>query len=317
MASPIRFQTPMSSELRTGRAYRLGRCESGVVTCRPGCCNIGARGPQPRCRADRHSLDKRRHEPGGARRDPALVLASILRRMRQLYKFEVTFLRRRPQPQPKSVVELLGISSISSAATSERCPELDEALRRFLDAQRARETQAEQAHELASKFVRVHANSQERQAAAITIAGAYDKARSLTQTELDLMVAEIIVRIPDNAERRKELQYSHEEYENFGIPGDYIRAAARWRQVVEFERSRSSMHGVDDGCWADVYGGKREDRACEAEPDPKSALGLCAGHEAQIMEPAYGREVSNKTRPNRAAARSLAIGVGPVRHHGI
>ena len=255
MASPIRFQTPMSSELRTGRAYRLGRCESGVVTCRPGCCNIGARGPQPRCRADRHSLDKRRHEPGGARRDPALVLASILRRMRQLYKFEVTFLRRRPQPQPKSVVELLGISSISSAATSERCPELDEALRRFLDAQRARETEAEEAHQLASKFVRVDANSQERHEVAITIAETYDTAHSLTQTELDLMVAEMTIRIPDDLERKRELQYSYQEYESFGIPGDYLQAAARWRQVAEFERSRSSTQGAHAGCWADVYYG--------------------------------------------------------------
>jgi hypothetical protein len=212
--------------------------------------------------------------------------------MRQLYKFGVTFLRRRPRPQPKSVVELLGISSISSAATSQRCPELDEALRRFLDAQRARETQAELAHHLASKFVRVRANSQERHAAAITIAGAYDRARSLTQAELDLMVAEMIIRIPDFGERKRELQYSYEEYETFGIPRDYIQAAARWRQVVEYERSRSSMHGADEGCWAEGYEGNHEGRACDAEPDPKSALGLCAGHETHIMEPAYGRQVS-------------------------
>ena len=296
----------MSNELRTGRAYRLGRCGSGVVTCRPGCCNIGARGLQPRCRADRHSFDKRRHEPGGARRDPALVLASILQRMRQLYKFGVTFLRRQPQPQPKSVVELLGISPKSGAATIERCPELDAALRRFLDAQRERETQAELAHQLASKFVRVPANSQERHAAAITIAGAYDRARSLTQAELDLMVAEMIIRIPDYEERKRELQYSYEEYETFGIPRDYIQAAARWRQVVEFERARSSMHGVDAGCWADGYDREHEVRACEAEPDPKSTFGLRAGHETQIMEPAYGREASKRTRTNRPVVRTLS-----------
>ena len=208
--------------------------------------------------------------------------------MRQLYKFGVTFLRRRPQPQAKSVVELLGIASISGAATSARCPELDEALRRFLDAQRARETQAELAHQLASKFVRVHASSQERHAMATTIAGAYDRAGSLTQIELDLMAAEMIIRIPDHRQRRKELQYSYEEYENFGIPRDYIQAAARWRQVVEFERTRSSMHGADDGCWADGYDGDHENRACEAGQDPKSVLRLGAGHEARIMEPAYG-----------------------------
>jgi hypothetical protein len=233
-----------------------------------------------------------------------------------LYKFGVIFLRRRQQPQPKGVVELLGIPSKSSTSTSERCPELDEALRRFLDAQRARETQAEQAHQLASKFVRVHANSLERHATAITIVGAYEKARSLTQTELDLMVAEMIIRIPDYDERKKELQYSYEEYQNFGIPGDYIRAAARWHQVVEFERSRSSMHGAEDGCWADGYDGEHEDMSCKAEPDAKSSLGLCVGHETQVMEPSYGREVSIRTRTNRAVVRTVTNGVGPVHRHG-
>jgi hypothetical protein len=123
---------------------------------------------------------------------------------------------------------------------------------------------------------------------ATTIAGAYDRARFLTQTELDLMAAEMVIRIPDYRQRKKELQYSYEEYENFGIPRDYIQAAARWRQVVEFERTRSSMHGDNDGCWADGYDEEHENRACEAEPDPKSVLGLCAGHETRIMEPAYG-----------------------------
>jgi hypothetical protein len=102
------------------------------------------------------------------------------------------------------------------------------------------------------------------------------------------MVAEMIIRIPDFGERKRELQYSYEEYETFGIPRDYIQAAARWRQVVEFEGTRSSMHGANDGCWADGSDGEHENRACEAEPDPKSVLGLCAGHETRIMEPAYG-----------------------------
>ena len=48
------------------------------------------------------------------------------------------------------------------------------------------------------------------------------------------MVAEMIIRIPDYEERKRELQYSYEEYETFGIPRDYIQAAARWRRVVEF-----------------------------------------------------------------------------------
>jgi hypothetical protein len=123
---------------------------------------------------------------------------------------------------------------------------------------------------------------------------------------LDLMVAEMIIRIPNYEERKRELQYSYEEYETFGIPRDYIQAAARWRQVVEFEWTRSSMHGVDAGCWAEGYDREHEVRACEAEPDPKSAFGLCAGHETQIMEAAYGREVSKRTRTNRPMVRTLS-----------
>lgn len=176
----------------------------------------------------------------------ALHLSVHAPSMRQLYDFEVTFLRRQPQmPPPKSVVELLTKTSIPSTATSERCPELDEALGRFLDAQRARETQAELADQFAREYVEVvvGANSQERHAAAITIAEAYDEARSLTQIELDLMVAEMIIRIPDDGDREKDLQVSYEEYETFRIPEDFIQAAARWRQVADFEWSRSSMHG--------------------------------------------------------------------------
>jgi hypothetical protein len=165
--------------------------------------------------------------------------------MRQLYNFEVTFLRRQLKPPPKSVFELLARTSIPSTATSKRCPELDEALGRFRDAQRARQAQAELADQFASEYVEVlvGANSQERHAAAITIAEAYDEARSLTQTELDLMVAEMIIRIPDYREREKDLQVSYEEYETFRIPDEFIQAAARWRQVAELERSQSSTHG--------------------------------------------------------------------------
>jgi hypothetical protein len=152
----------------------------------------------------------------------------------------VSFLRRQLKPQPKSVVELLAKTSIPSTATSERCPELDEALRRYLDARIARGSQVELADQFASEYVEVlvDANSQERHAAALTIAEAYDEARSLTQIELDLMMAEMIIRIPDYGEREKALQVSYEEYETFRIPGDFIQAAARWRQVAEFERSR-------------------------------------------------------------------------------
>lgn len=40
----------------------------------------------------------------------------------------------------------------------------------------------------------------------------------------------------------------------------------------------------DGGCWADVWDDDHEEmQACEAIPDPGSALGLCAEHGAQIM----------------------------------
>ena len=41
------------------------------------------------------------------------------------------------------------------------------------------------------------ANSQERYAAAVIVAEAYDEARSLNQIELELMVAENVIRIAD------------------------------------------------------------------------------------------------------------------------
>jgi hypothetical protein len=160
---------------------------------------------------------------------------------------------------------------------------LDEVLmRRFLEAQRARAAQAERADQLASGYVRVPADGQERHAAAIAIARAYEKARSLTLTELDLMVAEMIIRIPNFRERREQLRYSYKEYENFGIPGEYVQAAARWREVAEVERSRPSTHEADD-CCADLYDWEQEEhRACAAaEPGPNSALGLCAEHDAE------------------------------------
>jgi hypothetical protein len=35
----------------------------------------------------------------------------------------------------------------------------------------------------------------------------------------------------------------------------------------------------DDGCWADVYDDDHEEmQACEANPDPRSALGIVNGH---------------------------------------
>jgi hypothetical protein len=55
-------------------------------------------------------------------------------------------------------------------------------------------------------------------------------------------------------------------------------------------------------CWADVYDDDHgEMQACEANPDPKSALGLCSEHERQLaMAASVGRPLSLRAR-NRAA----------------
>jgi transposase len=148
-----------------------------------------------------------------------------------MYKFGETFFGRQPQPlpRPKSVVELLGIPSITSTATSERRPKPDPALGRYLDAQRARETQAALADRFAGEYARAleGANSEERHAAAVMVAEAYDEARSLTQIELDLMVAAKVIRIPGCTEREMDIQDSIE---------GYVQAAVHWRQVAEKSR---------------------------------------------------------------------------------
>jgi transposase len=56
------------------------------------------------------------------------------------------------------------------------------------------------------------------------VAEAYDDARSLTQIELDLMVAAKVIRIPDCTEREMDIQDSNE---------GYVQAAAHWRDVAE------------------------------------------------------------------------------------
>jgi hypothetical protein len=111
------------------------------------------------------------------------------------------------------VVELLGKPSMSSTAIGAR----------YLEAQRARETQAALADRFAGEYARAleGANSQERHAAALIIAEAYDEAWSLARIELNLMVAAKV-------------------YEMFGIAGDYVQAAAHWRDVAEVERLRST-----------------------------------------------------------------------------
>src|ERR1022692_3346797 len=48
------------------------------------------------------------------------------------------------------------------------------------------------------------------------------------------------------------------------------------------------------GCWADVYDDDHgEMQACEANPDPKSALGLCSEQDRQLaMAASVGRPLS-------------------------
>ena len=42
---------------------------------------------------------------------------------------------------------------------------------------------------------------------------------------------------------------------------------------------------LETGCWRDVPDDQEGTRTCEADPDPKSALGLCAEHERQRFTP--------------------------------
>jgi hypothetical protein len=144
------------------------------------------------------------------------------------------------QRQPKSVVELLRTGSTTkNTATSAQKPTPDPALGRYLDAQRARETQAALADHLAGEYARAleGADSQERYAAAIAIAEAYEEARSLTQIELDLMVSAKVIGVSDCTERQMDIQDSSESDESFGLPADYVRAAAHWRYVAEMEQA--------------------------------------------------------------------------------
>jgi hypothetical protein len=98
--------------------------------------------------------------------------------------------------------------SIPSTATSARKPKPDAALGRYLDAKRAREGQAALADQFAGEYARAleDADSQERHAAAVIVAEAYEEARSLAQVELDLMVAAKVIRVSDRAERQMDIQ---------------------------------------------------------------------------------------------------------------
>jgi hypothetical protein len=154
-----------------------------------------------------------------------------------MYDFAVTLFGRRRQP--KSVVELLKTGPIVSTATNAQKPTPDPALESYLDAQRARETQAALADHLAGEYARAleDVNSKERYAAAIATAVAYEEARSLTQIELDLMVAAKFIGVADCPECQMDIQNSSERDEVFGLLGDYVRAAAHWRYVAGIERA--------------------------------------------------------------------------------
>jgi hypothetical protein len=95
------------------------------------------------------------------------------------------------------------------------------------------------ADEFSGKYARAleGANSQERHAAAVVIAEAYEEAWSLTQIELDLMVAAKVTRGSDSTERQMDIQDSIEGDEMFGLPEHYVQAAAHWRRIAEFEKA--------------------------------------------------------------------------------
>ena len=149
----------------------------------------------------------------------------------------VTFLRR--QPKPQGVFELLMKGCKPTAVVSPRRPESDGALRRYLDARRARETQTALADELAGEYARAleGANSQERHAGAVLVAEAYEEICSLTQIELDLMVAAKVIRRYDLTERQMDIQDSIDDHEMFGLPEHYVQAATRWRNIAEFQKA--------------------------------------------------------------------------------
>ena len=127
-----------------------------------------------------------------------------------------------------------------STAKSVHTPESEAAMQRFLEAQDARAAQAEAADEGARSFIETlgDASSDVRCQAALAIAESYEEARSLTLREMELMVAEMTARIPDNGERQMDVTRSYQGYDLAGLPLRFIRAAAEWRKIAEFERLR-------------------------------------------------------------------------------
>jgi flagellar biosynthesis/type III secretory pathway protein FliH len=127
-----------------------------------------------------------------------------------------------------------------STAKSVRTPESEGAMQRFVEAQDARAAQAEAADEDARSFIETLADASNdvRSRAALAIAEGYEEARALTLREMELMVAEMTARIPDYRERQIEITRSYQGYDLAGLPLRYIRAAAEWRKIADFERLR-------------------------------------------------------------------------------
>jgi len=127
-----------------------------------------------------------------------------------------------------------------STARSVHTPESKAAMQRFLEAQDARAAQAVAADEGVRLFMEMlgDARSDVRSWAALAIAEGYEEARSLTLREMELMLIEMTARIPDYGERQKDITRSYEGYEMAGLPRRFVRAAAEWRAIAEFERLR-------------------------------------------------------------------------------
>ena len=118
-------------------------------------------------------------------------------------------------------------------------------MRRFRDARRPRQNQAELADQFVGEYVEVlvGAQSQERHAAAVIVAEAYEEARFLAQIELDLMMGAKVIRDSDRADRPMDIHSSLGDRTVRPL-GDYVKAAAHWRNVAEIEQVSVGRHRV-------------------------------------------------------------------------
>ena len=125
-----------------------------------------------------------------------------------------------------------------STGKSVHTPESEAAMRSFLEAQDARAAHAEAADEGARSFIETlgDASHEVRSQAALAVAERYEEARALTLREMELMVAEITARIPDDRERQIEITRSYQGYDLTGLPLRFVRAGGEWRKIAEFEK---------------------------------------------------------------------------------